>query len=105
MRWRRGASGWAKAASKVVYRLRAQTAEWVNALCRNRGFQQMRVRGAVKCRITATLFAITHNLMQQGNVGGGRGSREMSQKGRENRGQGALSSICDGQIRPGGAAI
>ncbi len=57
-----------EAASKVLYRLRGQTAEWVNALCRNRGFQQMRVRGAVKCRITATLFAITHNLMQQGNV-------------------------------------
>lgn len=57
-----------EAASKVLYRLRAQTAEWVNALCRNRGFQQMPVRGAAKCRITATLFAIAHNLMQQGNV-------------------------------------
>lgn len=55
-------------ASKVLYRLRSQTAEWVNALCRNRGFQQMPVRGAVKCRITATLFAIAHNLMQQRNV-------------------------------------
>ena len=55
-------------ASKVTYRLRAQTAEWVNALCRNRGFQQMPVRGGTKCRIVATLFAITHNLIQQGNV-------------------------------------
>lgn len=57
-----------EAASKTVYRLRSQTAEWVNALCRNRGFQQMPVRGSEKCRITATLYAITHNLMQQGNV-------------------------------------
>jgi transposase len=55
-------------ASKVVYRLRCQTAEWVNALCRNRGFSQMPVRGLRKCRIVATLFAITHNLIQQGNV-------------------------------------
>jgi transposase len=55
-------------ASKVMYRLRSQTAEWVNALCRNRGFQQMPVRGRTRCQIVATLYAITHNLMQQGNV-------------------------------------
>jgi transposase len=55
-------------ASKTVYKFRAQTAEWVNALCRNRGLQQMAVRGIKKCRITATLYAITHNLIQQGNV-------------------------------------
>ncbi len=55
-------------ASKVMYRLRGQTAEWVNALCRNRGFQQMPVRSRTKCRIMATLYAITHNLIQQGNV-------------------------------------
>lgn len=55
-------------ASRTIYRLRAQTAEWVNALCRNRGFWQMPVRGLVKCRILATLYAITHNLIHQGNV-------------------------------------
>jgi transposase len=55
-------------ASKAIYKLRAETAEWVNALCRNRGFQQMPVRGLKKCRIVATLYAITHNLIQQGNV-------------------------------------
>jgi transposase len=55
-------------ASKAIYKLRAQTAEWVNALCRNRGFQQMPVRGQKRCRIVATLYAITHNLIQQGNV-------------------------------------
>jgi transposase len=55
-------------ASKTMYKLRSQTAEWVNALGRNRGFRQMPVRGRVKCRIVATLYAITHNLIHQGNV-------------------------------------
>jgi hypothetical protein len=55
-------------ASKAVYRLRCQTAEWVNAMCRNRGLWFMPVRGQTKCRIVATLYAITHNLMHQGNV-------------------------------------
>jgi transposase len=55
-------------ASKLLYRLRSQTAEWVNALCRNRGFQQMPVRGQKRCLIVATLYAITHNLIHQGNV-------------------------------------
>ncbi len=55
-------------ASKLIYRLRCQTAEWVNALCRNRGFWHMPVRGQTKCRIVATLYAITHNLIHQGNV-------------------------------------
>ena len=55
-------------ASKVIYKLRAQTAEWVNALCRNRGLQQMPVRGRTRCRIVATLYSIAHNLIQQGNV-------------------------------------
>jgi transposase len=54
--------------SRTLYKLRAQTAEWVNALCRNRGFWRMPVRGLEKCRIVATLFAITHNLIPQGNV-------------------------------------
>jgi transposase len=51
------------AAAKAIYKLRAQTAEWVNAQARNRGFQQMPVRGRPKCRIVALLFAITHNVM------------------------------------------
>jgi hypothetical protein len=55
-------------ASKVIYRLRSQTAEWVNAMCRNRGFQRMPVRGRTRCQIVATLYAITHNLIHQANV-------------------------------------
>lgn len=62
------AAAWRKrmgeAAAKAVYRLRGQTAEWVNAGCRNRGLRQMPVRGQVKCRSVALLHAITHNLLQ-----------------------------------------
>jgi transposase len=49
--------------AKLIYGLRGQTAEWVNALCRNRGLWQMPVRGQPRCRIIALLFAITHNLI------------------------------------------
>jgi hypothetical protein len=58
----------ATAAAKQIYKLRAQTAEWVNALCRNRGLWQMPVRGQPKCRIVALLYAITHNIMQAANL-------------------------------------
>lgn len=67
-RWRKRMG---EAASKAIYRLRARTAEWVNALCRNRGLQQFAVRGLKKCQITATLYAIAHNLIQQGDVRAG----------------------------------
>jgi len=50
-------------ASQLLYRLRSQTAEWVNARCRNWGLRQMPVRGQPKCRIVALLYAITHNLL------------------------------------------
>jgi transposase len=49
--------------AKQIYRLRAQTAEWVNAQCRNRGLWQMPVRGQPRCRIVALLYAIAHNLI------------------------------------------
>jgi len=55
-------------AAKALYKLRAQTAEWVNAQCRNHGLWQMPVRGQPKCRIVALLYAITHNLMQAVNL-------------------------------------
>jgi hypothetical protein len=50
-------------AAKTIYKLRAQTAEWVNAVARNWGFWQMPVRGQPKCRAVATLYAITHDLL------------------------------------------
>lgn len=49
--------------AKTIYRLRGQTAEWVNAQSRNRGLQQMPVRGQGRCRIIALLYAIVHNLV------------------------------------------
>jgi transposase len=50
------------AAAKLIYHWRCQTAEWVNALCRNRGLWQMPVRGRPKCRTVAVLYAIAHNI-------------------------------------------
>jgi transposase len=49
-------------AAKVIYQLRCQTAEWVNAICRNHGLWQMPVRGRPKVRNIAVLHAVTHNL-------------------------------------------
>lgn len=51
------------AVAKAIYRLRCQTAEWVNAVCRNRRLWQMPLRGQPECRIVATLYAITHDLL------------------------------------------
>ena len=39
------------AMAKQIYKLRCQTAEWVNAQARNRGLYQMPLRGTVKCRL------------------------------------------------------
>jgi transposase len=55
-------------AAKLLYKLRSQTAEWVNAQCRNHGLWQMPLRGQPKCRIVALLYAISHNLMQAVNL-------------------------------------
>jgi transposase len=55
-------------AAQTIYRLRGQTAEWVNAQCRNRGLWQMPVRGQPRCRIIALLYAIAHNLVVGGRL-------------------------------------
>lgn len=47
---------------QLLYRLRAATAEWVNALARNRGLQQYRVRGLEKVRSVLLWYALAHNL-------------------------------------------
>ena len=52
------------AAAAAIYRLRCQTAEWVNAQGRNRGFWSMPVRGPARCRIVALLYAIAHDLLE-----------------------------------------
>jgi len=50
------------AAAQAAYRRRAPTAEWVNALCRNRGLRAFPVRGLERCRAVAVLYALAHNL-------------------------------------------
>ena len=47
---------------KAIYKLRAQTAEWANAHCRNRGLQQLRLRGLKKVKLEAMWHALTHNV-------------------------------------------
>jgi transposase len=50
--------------AKEIYKQRASTAECVNAIARNRGLQQFRVRGLVKVRAVALLYALIHNVMR-----------------------------------------
>jgi hypothetical protein len=50
--------------AKALYKLRAATAECVNAQARNRGLQRLPVRGLAKVRCVALIFALAHNLMR-----------------------------------------
>jgi transposase len=50
--------------AKAIYKLRAATAECVNAQARNRGLQQFAVRGVKKVSCVMLLFALAHNLMR-----------------------------------------
>lgn len=52
------------AEAQAIYRERAATIECVNALARNRGMQQFRVRGVEKVYAVVLLFALAHNLMR-----------------------------------------
>ena len=47
---------------QAIYKQRASTAEWVNAMARNRGLQQFNVRGLAKVTTVATWFALAHNV-------------------------------------------
>lgn len=49
-------------AAKRTYKLRAQTAECVNAIARNRGLTRFVVRGLKKVRSVALLYALAHNV-------------------------------------------
>lgn len=48
--------------AKETYKERAATAECVNAQARNRGLQQLTVRGIEKVKAIATWLAIVHNM-------------------------------------------
>jgi transposase len=50
--------------AKTLYKLRAATAECINAIARNRGLHQFRVRGLDKARAVLLWFALAHNLMR-----------------------------------------
>jgi len=50
--------------AKELYKLRAATAECVNAQARNRGLQRLPVRGLLKVRCVALLFTLAHNLLR-----------------------------------------
>ncbi|MGH7134582.1 MAG: IS1182 family transposase [Pirellulales bacterium] len=52
------------AEAKVIYRERASAAEWVNAMARNRGLYQVRVRGRLKVLAVLLWQALAHNLLR-----------------------------------------
>jgi len=52
------------AAGHDIYKERASTAEWSNAMARNRGLQQFLVRGLAKVKAVVLLFALAHNVIQ-----------------------------------------
>ena len=54
--------------AKEKYKQRAATAEWANALARNRGLYRLLVRGARKVRAILLWYALAHNLMQGVNL-------------------------------------
>jgi transposase len=51
-------------AAKEIYKQRASTAECVNAIARNRGLQQFRVRGVRKVRAVLLWYVLAHNLIR-----------------------------------------
>lgn len=50
--------------AKEIYKERAATAECVNAIARNRGLQQFRVRGRPKVRAVILWYVLAHNLLR-----------------------------------------
>jgi transposase len=51
--------------AKAIYKLRGQTAEWVNARFRAQGLTHFLVRGIEKVRAVALIHAITHNFRRK----------------------------------------
>jgi hypothetical protein len=50
--------------AKTIYRQRSSTAEWANAQARNRGFYQVRVRGAAKVLVATLWLVLAHNVQR-----------------------------------------
>jgi hypothetical protein len=55
-------------AAREIYKLRAATAECVNAQARNRGLQRMPVRGMAKVKCVVRLFVLAHNLLRMATL-------------------------------------
>jgi transposase len=51
-------------AGQKIYKLRASTAEWVNAVQHNRGLVAVRMRGREKVKAVVLWFALLHNLLR-----------------------------------------
>jgi hypothetical protein len=62
--------------AKEIYKQRASTAECVNALARNRGLYQFRVRGLVKVRAALLWFVLAHNLVRAATLRAQRDSKD-----------------------------
>lgn len=54
----------ATAQAQEIYKDRAATAECVNAIARNRGLQQFRIRGSPKVLAVVLWYVLAHNLMR-----------------------------------------
>jgi transposase len=54
--------------AQEIYKERAATAEWTNAMARNRGMQQFLVRGLEKVKAVVLWFALAHNLVQSASL-------------------------------------
>jgi hypothetical protein len=50
--------------AKEIYKERAATAECVNAIARNRGLYQVRVRGRPKVLAVVLWYVLAHNLIR-----------------------------------------
>ena len=50
--------------AQAIYKERASTAEWTNAMARNRGMPQFLVRGLQKVKAMVLWFALAHNLVR-----------------------------------------
>ena len=55
--------------AKTLYKTRPSIAEFPNAVCRNHGLSQFRVRGQIKTKAVALWHALTHNLQRMMTLG------------------------------------
>ncbi len=55
--------------AKTLYQTRPSIAEFPNAVCRNHGLSQFRVRGQIKAKAVSLWHALTHNLQRMMTLG------------------------------------